>query len=82
MGYLLNLYFVLLLFRVGAGVSTLMAVLGGLDPYIFRQKMEKTHSQRGKKGLERCLFPTRVGFFPMYFLYLEYSSRFVTLLGV
>ena len=33
-----------IIFCVGAGISTLMSISDRLDPYIFRQKMEKTRS--------------------------------------
>ena len=45
------------IFCVGAGISTLMSIYDGLEPYIFRWKMGKTRCV--KEEMERKLF-----FFP------------------
>ena len=34
------------IFRVGAGITTLMSVSDGLDPYFFCRKMGKTRSMK------------------------------------
>ena len=46
-----------IVFCVGAGISTLMSISDGLGPYIFRRKMEKTRSMKGK--LDRKVFISR-----------------------
>ena len=35
-----------IIFCVGEGITTLMSISNGLDPYIFRRKMEKTRSTK------------------------------------
>ena len=41
----------------GAGVTTLMSISDGLDPYFFRRKMEKTRSM--EEGMDGELFISR-----------------------
>ena len=47
---------------VVAGINTLIFFSDGLGAYIFRRKIEKVR-RIGKKWIERCIFPTSVGFF-------------------
>ena len=37
-----------IIFCVGAGITTLMSISDGLDPYFFRRKMEKTGSMKNE----------------------------------
>ena len=67
-----------IIYCVGAGISTLVSFSDGLDPYIFRGKLEKMRSLN-KKWIERCLFPARVGIFLLYLLRLKYVSLLSTL---
>ena len=56
------IFYVYYFFCVGLGKTTLMFFSDGLDPYIFRQKMEETRPMREEK-MERCLLPAIVGLF-------------------
>ena len=58
------LFAYVVIYRVGAGLSTLITISHWSDPYIFRRKMKKTRSVNEKME-ESCLFPARVGIFPL-----------------
>ena len=45
---LFDLLFMLFLYCVGAGITILMSISDGLDPYFFRRKMEKTPPMKEK----------------------------------
>ena len=61
-GISFDLVFCTIIFCVSAGISTLMYTFDGLDPYIFRSKMEKARYMREGMG-ERCFFPVKVCIF-------------------
>ena len=48
---------------VGAGITTLMSISDGWDPYFFRRKMEKTRYVTEEMHGEMFFFPARVGTF-------------------
>ena len=48
-----------IIYYVGAGVTTLMAISDGLDPYLFRRKMKNTRSL--KEELDGEVFISRQG---------------------
>ena len=52
------------IYCVGAGITTLMSISDGSDPYLFCRKMERTRSVKEEADGE-CLFPARVGISPL-----------------
>ena len=65
-------FFYVLIFCVGARISTLMSASDWSDPYIFRWKMEKTRSV--KEEMEGELFISRQSrhiSFASYFIWLK-----------
>ena len=53
------LFVYVFIYRVGAGISTLISISDWSDPYIFRRKMGKTRSV--KEEMEGKLFISRQG---------------------
>ena len=51
-GKLLWLFVYDFIYFVGAGISTLMSISDGLDPYFLRRKMEKTRSVKDEMDEE------------------------------
>ena len=49
---------------VGTGITTLMSISDGSDPYLFCRKMEKTRSVKEEVD-GKCLFSARVGISPL-----------------
>ena len=45
-GTLLSFFVYVIIYCVGAGITTLMSYSDGLDPYLFRRKMERTRSMK------------------------------------
>ena len=54
-----------IIFCVGAGLSTLISISDRLDPYIFCQKMEKMWYMKEEKN-GKVFFLTIFGKFPLY----------------
>ena len=52
-----------IIYCVGAGITTLMSISDGSDPYVFRRKMEKTRSEKEEMDGEMFFFPARVCIF-------------------
>ena len=50
----------IIIYSVGAGISTFMSISDGLGAYFSRRKLER-RGLWGKKWMERCLFAARVG---------------------
>ena len=63
-----------IVFCVGAGISTLMSISDWFRTVYFPSKDGKDAVCKGKKWTERCLFPNRVGMFPLYLLWQKYFS--------
>ena len=49
-------FFLVIIYGVGAGITTLMSISDGLNPCFFRRKMEKTRSMK-KNGRRGVCFP-------------------------
>ena len=49
-GNFLDFFVYVFIYCVGAGITNLMFISDGSDPYFFRQKMEKTRSEREEKN--------------------------------
>ena len=56
-GKLLSFFVYVIIYCVGAGITTLMSYSDRLDPYLFRRKMEKTRSM--KKKMDGEVFVSR-----------------------
>ena len=51
-----------IIYSVGPGLTTLMSISDGLDPYFFRRKMEKTRSMKDEMD-EEVFVPPESAFF-------------------
>ena len=56
-GKILSSFVYVIFYCVGGGITTLMSISNGSDPYFFRRKMEKTRSV--KEGMDREMFISR-----------------------
>ena len=56
-GKCLSSFVYVIIYCVGAGITTLMSISDGSDPYFFRRKMEKTRSV--KEEMDREMFIPR-----------------------
>ena len=54
-GKLLRSFVYVIIYCVGAGVTTLMSYSDGLDTYFFRPKMEKSRSVKEEMDREVCI---------------------------
>ena len=61
-GNFLSSFVYVIIFCVGAGITTLMSISDGSDPYFFRRKMEKTRAVKEKMD-GRVIFPAKIGIF-------------------
>ena len=53
-----------IIYWVGAGINILISNSDSSDPYFFRRKMEEMRFVKEEME-ESCLFPARVGIFPL-----------------
>ena len=61
----MSLIFVyVIIYCVGAGITPLMSISDGSDPYFFRRKMEKNAVREGRNGRGNFYFPPDSASFP------------------
>ena len=65
----LSFFVYVIIYFVGAGITTLMSISDGSDPYFFRRKMEKRRSVKGE--MEGEMFISRQS--RHLFLYKKYD---------
>ena len=64
-GKFLRSFVYVVIYWVDAGITTLMSISDGSDPYFFRRAIEKTRSEREEMNGEVFIFRLS-GHFPLY----------------
>ena len=59
----LSSFVYVIIYCVGAGITTLVSLSDGSVPYFYRRKMEKAWSVKEGNGPESVYFPQKLAFF-------------------
>ena len=74
--------FVYVIYCVGAGITTLISISDGLDPYLFLSKDGKDAIYEKRNGRRGVYFPPELEFFLYRYCEWKYFSLFVLWIGM